>query len=274
MTAKASTKSTQIDLHAAQRRSLTVYLIGESPLIVHAWSKKARLMMLAKQMGEKVPQIPKSPNRDFVESLYYLDTGKYGFPATAIKNAMVTACTSAQKEITKVAAKQSFYVKGEAGHMIGASGFETPVDMVPVVSPNPPSMREDAVRIGMTSDLRYRGQFTPWAMIVEIIYNQSVVTQSTVLNLLDIAGMQVGVGEWRPERNGNYGLFRIADKSEIALIKRWQQTKMSDPELIDEDALRQSMRAQLAAYGEEGDETDSVTPPKRKRATKKAKARA
>jgi hypothetical protein len=30
------------------------------------------------------------------------------------------------------------------------------------------------------------------------------------MNLLNTAGFAVGVGEWRPEKDGQYGMFRVA----------------------------------------------------------------
>ena len=35
-------------------------------------------------------------------------------------------------------------------------------------------------------------------------YNQGVLSESQILNLLNTAGFAVGVGEWRPEKDGAY----------------------------------------------------------------------
>ena len=100
-------------------------------------------------MGQKLPKFPKSPVRDFLDSIYHTDDGAYGFPAPGFKGAMVEACTSMNKEITKVAARQSFYIEAEQGRSQSAfAGLETPMQMLRIHSPVAPSMREDNVRVG------------------------------------------------------------------------------------------------------------------------------
>ena len=61
-----------------------IKLIGDSALISHAWSDKAKAMMLGKQMGKaKAKKEPKDPEQDYQDSLYPHPDGGYGFPAVA-----------------------------------------------------------------------------------------------------------------------------------------------------------------------------------------------
>lgn len=200
-------KSTTIELRRPVIETLPIMLVGESPLICHAWSKKAREMMLAKQMKKATTaRAAKDPWRDFCESLYWIDgmpdepteadveSGRFGFPAIAFKGAAVTACTS-DGSITKIAARQAFHIAGEYVEIIGP----------------PPAMREDVARVGMgTADLRFRGEFTDWKALVRVQFNSNVLSAEQVVNLFDLAGFAVGVGDWRPERDGPYGRFRVA----------------------------------------------------------------
>lgn len=247
-------KKTQgpVTLPEVKRSVFDAYIIGDSPLIVHAWSKKARTEMLAKQMGQKLPKFPKSPVRDFLESIYHTDDGAYGFPATGVKNAMVTAVTSMNKEITKVAARQAFYVEAEQGKAQSAfAGLETPMQLLRIHSPNPPAMREDMVRVGMgTADLRYRAEFWPWAARFKIIYNRTVVTDATIAALIDTAGFAVGIGEWRTEKNGVHGSFRFADKAERKEIDAWAKAGWKAPFLPDEKAFLEGLNQAVREYGE------------------------
>ena len=69
-------------------------------------------------------------------------------------------------------------------------------------------MREDMVRVGRGSaDMRYRGELRGWSMTFDIEYNGDVFSAEEVSNLLETAGFSQGLGEWRPERDGNYGKF-------------------------------------------------------------------
>ena len=151
--------------------------------------------MLDRQMGKATAgKEPKDPEADYLSSFYKLPDGKNGFPTIAFKNAAVSACTSLGKSVTKVAARQAFHVLGEYAVIIGE-----------------PSMREDMVRVGQgTADIRYRAQFEQWETTLSICYNARVLTDEQVVNLFNTAGFAVGIGEWRPERDGMYGRFRVA----------------------------------------------------------------
>lgn len=200
-----------IELPKLDIRTLKVRLVGDSPLIVHAWSTKALRAMADKQQKRaKAGREAKNPWADFVDSLYWIgerpeepteeqvETGKFGFPAIAFKAAAVTACTSIGS-VTKVAARQAFHVEGEHVRIEGP----------------PPAMREDVARVGMgTADLRYRGEFTPWAVELTVRFNSGLMSAEQVVNLFETAGFAVGVGEWRPERDGPFGRFHVAREGE------------------------------------------------------------
>jgi hypothetical protein len=62
---------------------------------------------------------------------------------------------------------------------------------------------------GKTADIRYRGEFKEWSASVPVQVNTSVLSVEQIANLFLIAGFAVGVGEWRPERNGQYGRFEL-----------------------------------------------------------------
>src|SRR5688500_19352718 len=79
-----------ISLPKMQIQNLRIRLIGDSPLICHAWSDKAKKQMLDKQMKKAVGgKEAKDPSADFQASLYHLPDGGYGFPAVAFTSAAV-----------------------------------------------------------------------------------------------------------------------------------------------------------------------------------------
>ena len=52
-------------------KTMIITLVGDSSLIVHKWSEKAKKQMLDKQMGAAVQKkAPKDPEQDFRDSLY------------------------------------------------------------------------------------------------------------------------------------------------------------------------------------------------------------
>lgn len=213
--ATAKKDEVSIELPPLKLGLMEVTLIGDSPLIVHAWSAKAKREMLDKQMKKaKGAKEAKDPKADFESSLYRIANG-YGFPSVAFKNAAVTAATSVAG-ITKVAARQAFHILGEDAEIDGAfPGSKSRVNLARIEGGDP-SMREDMVKVGMgTADLRYRGEFPEWHAKVLVRYNANVLSEAQILNLLNTAGFAVGVGEWRPERDGMSGMFHVATERDL-----------------------------------------------------------
>ena len=196
--AKAAATHSAISLPRFDLRNIEIKLVGDAPLICHAWSHKAKTEMLNKQMKKaKQAKEAKNPEQDFKDSLYEHPDGGYGFPSVAFKAAAVDACSHVDG-ITKVEARGAFHIDG---------------DMVKITGK--PTMREDMVRIGMgTADIRYRGQFDPWSVLIPIRYNAGVLSAEQIIHLFNVAGFGIGVGEWRPQKDGMFGLFHVSHKGE------------------------------------------------------------
>ena len=215
---KMATKkeTTAFELPPLNVGMMEVTIIGDTPLITHAWSQKAKREMLDKQMKKaKAGKAAKDPEKDFRESLYAMPEGGFGFPSVAFKAAAVTAVTSVAG-ITKVAARQAFHIGGEGFDVEGAfPGTRMRMNLVRIEG-DEPRMREDMVRVGMgTADLRYRGEFWPWYATVLVRYNASVLSEAQIINLMNTAGFGVGIGEWRTERDGENGQYHVAAEGEL-----------------------------------------------------------
>ena len=187
-----------IELPAIRIETAEFILIGDSPLIVHAWSEKAKRQMLDKQMKKAgKTKEAKDPQEDYEACFYRTDDGEYGFPAIGVKAAMVSSCRFLDMKMTE--ARGAFHIDCEMLRVFGD-----------------PRMREDMVRVGMgTADIRYRPEFVEWHMPVLVKYNAGAVSAEQLANLLNVAGFGVGIGEWRPEKNGQYGRFHVATSGEF-----------------------------------------------------------
>lgn len=208
-----------IELPMLKLEMMEVTLIGDAPLVVHAWGLKAKGEMLSKQLKlARGAKEAKNPQADFEASMYRLADGGFGFPSIAFKNAAVTAGTSVAG-LTKIAARQAFHILGEDADIVGAfEGSKSRTNLARIEGCEP-QMREDMVRVGMgTADLRYRAEFPKWFTRILVRYNANVLSPAQILNLLNTAGFAVGIGEWRPEKNGQYGLFHVATQADVDLI--------------------------------------------------------
>ncbi len=184
-----------IELSPLKIDTFTIELVGDSSLVCHRWSEKAKREMLDKQMKKpKEAKKAKDPKEDYRQSLYPMPDGKgYGFPTIAFKKAAVDACSHVDG-ITKVQARGVFHIVGELVRIKGK-----------------PQMREDMVRVGMgTADIRYRGEFREWSCVLTVRYNPCVLSAEQIINLFNVAGFAIGVGEGRPQKDQSWGMFHVA----------------------------------------------------------------
>ena len=196
---KAKASEQVIEIKKINIQRVTVELVGDSPLIVHAWSAKAKKEMLDKQMKKaKTAKAAKNPEQDYEDAFYRLEDGTPGFPTIAFKAAAVSAGGRFSDGMKMTELRGAFHIEGE---LVAVQGK--------------PTMREDMVRVGMgTADIRYRPEFKTWRVALPIRYNADAVSLEQIVNLFNLGGFGVGVGEWRPERDGLYGMFHVATEAD------------------------------------------------------------
>lgn len=200
----------QIAIDRIASETLLVPIVGTTPLIVHQFSAKAKQIMLDNMQGRKRPKENKDPDAEYEAAFYRLADGGYGFPVDAFKQATVGAARFYDKSVSMTALKQFLFMSGELGD--DGRGL--------VRIEGEPIKREDVVRVGRGgTDLRYRPQFSAWSTTLKVVYITSALTRNSVLSLIDAGGMGVGVGEWRPERDGNFGTYRVDPDRGVEVAK-------------------------------------------------------
>lgn len=210
--AAKKTETTEIVIPAINIQTATIKVVGDSPLIVHKWSEKAKKEILDKQMKKAKTKghDAKDPVRDFIDSLYWLEGepeekteegfaraiqngARFGFPSVAFKAAAVAAGFRAGVTKNLVSMRGAFHIDGEFVQIHGV-----------------PEMREDMVRVGMgVADIRYRGEFREWFAVFPVKYNASAISLEQLANLFNLGGFACGLGEWRAEKGGSYGAFHL-----------------------------------------------------------------
>lgn len=194
------------------------WLVGQTPLIVHAWSEKARREMLDKQVKvAKSGREAKDPYENFQASLYRIDKDTFGFPATGVKNAILSSAHK-DKGIPRSTVMSALWIDSDIVRTRPAlAGAICDMPLLRVYGEEP-QMREDMVRIGAglnkKADLAYRGQFRIWAIRLTGRFNSTVLPLDQLVFLITEAGMSIGLGEWRNEKRGMFGSFAIATPEE------------------------------------------------------------
>lgn len=210
-----------------------MWIVGDTPLITHAWSEKAKIEMLQKQVkATRAGKEARDPEQDFVNSLYKMGDGKYGFPVTGVKNCILSAAHK-DKGIPRSAVLGALFLDAEMVRTM--PGLHKAICDMPLVQiyGSQPEMREDMVRIGAglqkISNLAYRAQFTIWAMKVTGKFNPAVITPEALTFLVQESGVSSGLGEWRNERKGVFGSFHLATAEEEIAWNAYSKGKGSLP---------------------------------------------
>jgi hypothetical protein len=199
-----------IKINPVNMRTLALEIEGTAPLMQHRMSQKAIAKIRATQeagqkaKGKKVRE-PRDFEGDFRGALHISTDGWIGVPASAFRNACIDVCRMVDIKMTH--ARMSIFVE--------ADGFDK-IDGQPLVRliADEPEMNVMPARNDNGGlDLRARPMWRTWSVKLRLRYDADQFTENDVANLLERAGMQVGIQEGRPfskESNGmGYGTFRL-----------------------------------------------------------------
>ena len=203
--AETKAKTTQsVSIPAPNIKVLSLRITGTAPYVQHKFPAKALAEMRAKQEAgstarKGVKRQPKDFRAAYEGAKHKAEDGWCGIPAPAFRNAMISACRLVGFQMTR--AKLSVFVE--------ADGFDAE-DGTPLVriTKGEPIYTEMAVRnqTGVV-DLRARPMWhAGWEATVRVQYDADQFTQVDVANLMLRAGMQVGVGEGRPDSKKSAGM--------------------------------------------------------------------
>lgn len=224
----AAKKTASVEIKPMELQTVELTIEGITPLVVHAWSEKAKRMMLDKQRGKatKTKHEVKIPVNDFMQACYWLteqpESGetdeeaesnfnqaisqgaRFGFPVTGIKQSVIMGAMRGGLDVKTTELRGSFFLEG--------STDDATVDIAEIVS-DVPVMREDMVKVGgmsKTADIRYRPEFRNWRIPLRMTYNvNGKYSLEQLLNCFNVGGFVCGIGEWRPERDGQMGMYKL-----------------------------------------------------------------
>lgn len=183
---------------------ITVHVLGTSPLIMHRFAKKAweELLFPSGRMNaaEKADNLKHDPLTEYREGMYRnrdpKEPAAFHLPVLMFQKALAAAAL----DLPGASKAQILRLVSITSMQINLFGV--------------PSMGMNMVRssdMARTPDVRTRPFFTEWACSFEIEFTSSLLKQNQIVNLLAAAGVIVGVGDWRPQKGGPYGKFRIVD---------------------------------------------------------------
>jgi hypothetical protein len=142
-------------------------------------------------------------DEEFRSSLYPKvgENGNYGFPAAGLKKCGVQAAGTFLKSIKKNVAQGSFFI---------------PVEFVEIVSKQEPQHRRDVVTVQKNAVVRNRAEFNDWEITFPIEFSiVGKMTPEQLVNLFNVAGNCIGIGDWRPQKGGIFGRFIVTAIQEL-----------------------------------------------------------
>ena len=195
-----------VEITAPKMETVMIRIKGTSPYVQNKFSQKAKNTIHEKQAsGLRAKVGGKKEAKDFEQAFkdatYITEDNKNGIPATAFRNAMISACRLVADGIPMTRAKMAFWVEPD--------GFDTQ-DMTPLVyfKKGEPKYYEASVRLATgVCDLRARPMWKPgWEAEVRITFDSEMLSSTDIANLLMRAGVQVGVGEGRNDSKKSCGM--------------------------------------------------------------------
>lgn len=183
-------------------KTATVPIKGMTPLVLHKFSQKVQDKIKEKQ--EQGSQTAKGKNREARDFKANYEAARHrsrqgwdGIPASAFRNAMISACRTVGFKMT--IAKMSVFCI--------ADGFDEDGNGLVRILTGEPHMD---VRPGRNAnggiDLRARPMWEEgWTATVTLRWDADQFSDADVVNLIARAGLQVGVGEGRPDSKMSAG---------------------------------------------------------------------
>lgn len=189
---------------------------GIAPLVIHRFSAKIKNQMklkmeTGKAASSKKIRDPKDTNDTYNEARYISRDGWDGFHAAAIRNGMISACRLVGFKMTL--AKLSVFVEAD-----GVDAEEPQIPLIRIIGK--PTKQEDMGRVETGQPyVTVRAAYHDWSAKVRIRWDADQFTLSDVSNLLARVGLQVGIGEGRPDSKNSpgmsWGLFELQGSKEV-----------------------------------------------------------
>ena len=199
-------KEQTLTITAPNMKTAVFKIVGTAPYVQSKFSQKAlQIMRDVQAQGSVAKKGKKRQPKDFdglfEGAIHFSGKGKKrwaGIPANGIRAACVSACRTVGFQMTK--AKLAIFIE--------ADGFdESEGTPLVKITKGQPRHVEHAVRIQNTTDIRVRAMWDPgWEAVVKVRFDADMFCLEDVANLISRVGLQVGLGEGRPDSRSSAGM--------------------------------------------------------------------
>ena len=244
---KKTTKSTEkediaVEILEIGQGEVRFNILGTSPLICHRYPFKAWQELVLPSRKENRAALEQTlkhvPIEEYRESLYrnrdpkratmfHLPNGMFAGALTQAGVDVPGAARATLERLTRVA--------------------DVSIDLYGVPQIFCAMVRNSG--INRTPDVRTRPIFPQWACRVTVRYCRPQLTERNISNLMGAAGLICGIGDWRGERGGPYGAFKVVgddDREFLSIIKN--QNRKPQASAFDQPAYFDGDTADLLTW--------------------------
>lgn len=196
-------KKKALTISAPNIKTATFEIEGAAPLVIHRFNQKIieqmkQKMETGKAASSKTNREPKDTDEMYNGSRYVSPEGWDGFNASAIRAAMVSACRLVGFKMTL--AKLSVFVVPD-----GWDEFQPQIPLIRIYGKS--VKQEDMARVSTGQPyVTVRAAYHDWSAKIKIRFDADQFTMDDIFNLLYRVGMQVGIGEGRPDSKKSTGM--------------------------------------------------------------------
>lgn len=186
-------------------KTFQIEIRGVTPLLIHRFNEEAE----QKKKTRRIEAMERDPREEARKNAYVAPDGTFYFSAFSIPNAMGSAGSSHKAIGTR---KSLRYVVPSAIRMnndvITILNGKGPADHFEVDS-RPVTIPATKGRV-----MRHRPRFDQWGARFELCVDEDLLSPEMAHQLLNEAGQSIGIGDFRPEKRGPFGRFRVTQWEE------------------------------------------------------------
>lgn len=181
-------------------KTFNVEIRGITPLLIHRFGEDA-------EQGTGTRRIETNkviPREEATKHAYIAKDGTYYFSAFAVTGCMGNAGASHK---TKGSRKSLRFVVPCA--------VRTNSDVITIMNGHGPATDFEVdsrpVTIPATKGriMRHRPRFDQWGAKFQLVLNDELLSEDMCHRLLTEGGLSIGIGDFRPEKRGPFGTFRV-----------------------------------------------------------------
>jgi hypothetical protein len=186
-------------------KTVSVEIRGTSPLLIHRFSDAAEQSKATRKIAVDKPD----PREEATKHAYIAPDGTFYFSAFAIPNAMGAAGSNHKMKGSRKTLR-----------FVVPSAVRMTTDTVTILNGRGPAKDFEVdsrpVTIPATKGriMRHRPRFDDWGARFDLVVNDDQISIESAHQLLTEAGQGIGIGDFRPEKRGPFGTFRVVQFAE------------------------------------------------------------